>query len=218
MEEAMTELRIDNIRDFCLIHAMFSSSFWLFKQHQVACVSQHWPWTQEGIRDGSRTWLRGVSTFCRILALANPSKLCSLHRAVHRCQPVAVTVRSWCSKAGPKAHSIFSFCWEKIDQEMKRRGFFSLVPFSLLLYGNVNWRRGTGLMNFNLFSHKDLHLWLRTNIDQSNGSPNPAHFIKVNHSLMAGQVQNKFWFTACTEMITVLCWSLTVFHTGELFH
>lgn len=31
----MTEPRVDNIRDFCLIHAMFSSSFWLSKQHQV---------------------------------------------------------------------------------------------------------------------------------------------------------------------------------------
>lgn len=49
-----------------------------------------------------------------------------------------------------------------------------------------------GLMNFDLFSHKDLCFWLRANIDQSNGSPNPAHFIKVNHTLMAAQVQNKF--------------------------
>lgn len=40
MEEAVTELRVHNIRDFCLIHAMFSSSFWLSKQHQVAfCCS-----------------------------------------------------------------------------------------------------------------------------------------------------------------------------------
>lgn len=47
-------------------------------------------------------------------------------------------------------------------------------------------------MNFDLFSHKDLYLWFRANIDQSNGSQNPAHFIKVNHTLMAAQVQNKF--------------------------
>lgn len=33
-------LRLDNIRDFCSIHAMFFSSFWLSKQHQVAsCCS-----------------------------------------------------------------------------------------------------------------------------------------------------------------------------------
>lgn len=57
-------------------------------------------------------------------------------------------------------------------------------------------------MNFDLFSHKDLYLWFRANIDQSNGSQNPAHFIKVNHTLMAAQVQNKFWFT------TVLKWSV----------
>lgn len=47
-------------------------------------------------------------------------------------------------------------------------------------------------MNFDLFSHKDLYLCLRANIDQSNGFPNPAHFIKVNHILMAAQVENKF--------------------------
>lgn len=44
------------------------------------------------------------------------------------------------------------------------------------------------LMNFVLFSHKDLYLCLRANIDQSNGFPNPSHSIKFNHTLMTAQV------------------------------
>lgn len=82
--------------------------------------------------------------------------------------------------------------WAEIRNEYKDYFFFPLELFFLPFYSNVIGGRGTGLMNFDLFSHKDLYLWFRANIDQSNGSQNPAHFIKVNHTLMAAQVQNKF--------------------------
>lgn len=208
MEEAMTEPRVDNIRDFCLIHAMFSSSFWLSKQHQVVlcCLAlaldtgKDKGWLQDLAERGEHL-LQDFGSLKPLQSVQPPQS----------CPQMPACGCNWdtssCSKAGPKAHSIFSFCWEKIDQGMKKKHFSSLVLFSLPLYSKVNWKRGTGLMNFDLFSHKDLYLWLRTNIDQSNGSPNPAHFIKVNHTLMAGQLQNKFWFT------TVLKWSL--FYAGH---
>lgn len=77
-------LRLDNIGTSVQSMPCFSPHFGSPSSTRWLRAAQSWPWTQERSSDGFGPWPRGASTFCRMLALASPSKLHNLHRALQR--------------------------------------------------------------------------------------------------------------------------------------